>query len=154
MNRLGRVVAKNNHALLVKLQQTEKCAECPANCNKPLIDLFSLHNKLFLLTSSNLHYELIDSNKLIGGNIELERLIHISVNQKDLMISSGWMYLLPLIICISAVVIGHFIGVFMNISPDLFALLGLIMGFVISFFLLRKKITTKHLKIRPKVTIL
>lgn len=154
MNRLGRVVAKNNHAIVLKLEQTKKCAECPAHCNKPLIDLFSLRRKLFLLTNNNVHYELIDSNQLLGGNAKLDQVIHISINESDLMISSAWMYLLPILICLITIIMGHYLGLFFGVSTDISSFLGLTIGLVVSYVFLRKKISSKHLKIRPKVTIL
>ena len=154
MNRLGRVVAKNNHIIVLQLEQTEKCADCPANCNKPLIDLFGLRKKLFTLSNNNNHYQLQDPNQLIGGDVELQQLIHLNIDQNDLMTSSAWLYLLPLVFCLIGVALGHYLGVMMSYYTDLTALLGLALGLSASYQFFHKKNHAKHLKIRPKVTIL
>ncbi len=154
MKRLGCVVAKNDHTIVLKLIQTEKCAGCPANCNKPLIDLFGLRKNLFVLSKDNPQYQLIDSDDVIGRAVVLEQLINISIDEKDLMFSSAWLYLLPLILCLIGIVAGHYIGLLLTVSSDLSALLGFVVGLGFSWLFLRRKISTKHLKFRPKVTIL
>lgn len=154
MKRLGSVVAKNSHTIVVKLIQAERCVGCPVNCNKPLIDLFGMRKNLFVLSKTNQRYDLHDPQHLISDELKLEQLVNININQKDLMLSSLWLYLLPLLICMLGITAGHYLGVQWHTSSDFTALLGLFVGLFVSFMLLREKFNAKHLKFRPKVTIL
>lgn len=155
MKRVGSVVAKNNHTIVLKLIQTEKCVGCPAHCNKPLIDWFGLRKNLFVLSMNNPSYQLSDPNNLFKDRkLSLEQLINLRIDEKDLLVSSVWLYFLPLLVCLSGIVIGHYCGQLMSVQTDMTALLGLFVALVLCGLFLRRKITSKHLKFRPKVTIL
>ncbi|VAW43655.1 hypothetical protein MNBD_GAMMA02-1024 [hydrothermal vent metagenome] len=154
MNRLARVIARSNHSVVLNLVQAEKCADCPANCNKPLIDLFSLRKNLFTLSKNNRNYQLIDGNGLLSKPTLLDELINIEIDTDDLVKSSALLYLLPLLTCLLFLTIGHFAGLYWNLSTDLMALLGFILGLAVIYLLARRKNNQQHLKFRPKVTIL
>jgi len=154
MNRLGRVVARSNHSVVVKLVQAEKCAGCPANCNKPLIDLFALRKNLFTLSKNDRSYQLIDNNDLLSKPVLLDQLVNIEIDKNDLMKSSALLYLLPLLICLLFLTIGHFVGLHWNVSTDLMALLGFMLGLSVVYLWSRRKSTSEDLKYRPRVTIL
>ena len=154
MNRLARVVARSNHAVVLKLVQAEKCADCPANCNKPLIDLFALRNNLFTLSKNNHNYQLIDGNSLLSKDDLLDQLISIEIDADDLFKSSALLYLLPLITCLLFLTLGHFLGIYWQVSTDLMALLGFIFGLVVIYLTAHRKNAQHPLKFRPKVTIL
>ncbi|MCX7555020.1 SoxR reducing system RseC family protein [Marinicella sp. S1101] len=154
MKRLGSVVAKNSHTIVVKLMQAERCVGCPVNCNKPLVDLFGMRKNLFVLSKKNQRYDLHDPQNLINDELKLEQLVSININQNDLMFSSLWLYLLPLLFCLLGISAGHYLASLWHLSSDFTALLGLFIGLAMSFMLLREKFNAKHLKFRPKVTIL
>jgi len=154
MNRLARVVARSNHSVVVKLVQAEKCVGCPANCNKPLINLFSLRKNLFTLSKKNRDYQLIDNDDLLLKPGLLDQLISIKIDTNDLMKSSALLYLSPLLTCLLFLSIGHMLGVYWEVSTDLMALIGFMLGLLTVYFLARRKNTQQHLKFRPKVTIL
>ena len=154
MNRLARVVARSDHSVVLKLVQAEKCAGCPANCNKPLIDLFALRKNLFTLSKNNRNYQLIDDSSLLSKPELLDQLISIEIDTNDLMISSALLYLLPLVICLLFLTVGHYAGLYWQLSTDLTALIGLIFGLAVIYFFARRKKSQQHLKFRPKVTIL
>lgn len=154
MNRLARVVARSNHTVFLKLVQAEKCAGCPVNCNKPLINLFALRKNLFTLSSNNPSYQLIDDNKLFSEPNLLDQLVNIKIDTHDLMKSSALLYLVPLLICLIFLTLGHFLGAIWLLSTDLTALLGFMFGLLMAYLFTSRKNSQKHLKFRPKVTIL
>jgi positive regulator of sigma E activity len=154
MKRLARVIARSGHSVIVKLVQSEKCVGCPTNCNKPLIDLFSLRKNYFTLTANNTDYLLVDEQNLLQQPKLLDQLIQLEINSSDMMKSSALMYFLPLVLCLMLVMIGHYVGLYLNVSSDLMALLGLLLGLIIFYFFVSKKKSSLYLKFRPKVTIL
>lgn len=154
MNRLARVVAKSNHSVVVQLIQAEKCAGCPINCNKPLIDFFALRKNLLTLSKNSLNYQLIDANNQLSCAQLLNQVIKIEINTDDILKSSSILYLLPLLIIVCCLTAGHYAGLLLQISSDLTALAGFIAGLIINYLFFKNFNLKKRLKFRPKVTIL
>ncbi len=154
MNRLARVVAKSSHSVILDLLQTQKCAGCPSNCNKPLFKLFSLKDNLFTLSTNDRNYELVDEDRVFQEKAQLGQTVQIKIEQLDLLKSSAILYFLPLLICILFITLGHWVGEWLQLSQDLFSFLGLLLGFLTIYVLFTQEIIIKYLKFRPKVTIL
>ncbi len=154
MIRMAKVVARSNHFVLLSLVQAEKCIGCPVNCNKPLINFFALSKNLFALSNEHVKYELIDQENLLLKKDLLDQDINVQIDSNDLVKSSIWLYLIPLLICLLFISVGHLVGLNWQLSTDLMALLGLITGMLFFYFFARIKNNVEHLKFRPKVTIL
>lgn len=153
MNRLTRVVEHNNHSVVLELVQAEKCAGCPAHCNEPLIQLFALKNNRFELNKSNKYFDIEDQHNLFSKNDLTGQMLTLNIPSHSVMLSSGMLYLLPLLSVMLLIVLGHYLGYVGGLNTDLTALVGLFFGLYVSY-VLTQKTTKKHLKIRPKVTIL
>lgn len=153
MKRLARVVAKNNHCVVLELQQAEKCEGCPANCNKPLIDFFALRNNLLTLADNEKSYQLIDDKKILSDSNVLNQMIHLNFDTNDLMKSSALMYLGPLLLLLVFMTLGHFVGSYREFSTDLFALFGFLLGLWLIYQFSGNIKSKLLLKFRPKVTI-
>ena len=154
MIRLAKVVAKSNRFVLLSLLQAEKCVGCPVNCNKPLINFFALRKNLFALSFEHANYQLVDRDDLLSQTDLLGQNVHIEIDNHDLVKSSVWLYLIPLLSSLTFISIGHLIGHHWQISTDLMALLGLIFGLLVFYLFAHRKKNIEHLKFRPKVTIL
>lgn len=154
MNRFARVVARSNHSVLLNLLPTKKCAGCPSNCNKPLFKLFTLRDNLFTLSTSNSNYELIADQGIFTNEGILGQTINLHIETQDLLKSSAMMYFIPLLICMTSLTLGHLLGSWFELSTDLTSFLGLVFGFVVIYLLFAQEVINKHLKFRPKVTIL
>ena len=154
MNRLARVVASNGHSVTLELLKSEKCVGCPSNCNEPLIDLFSLKSNQLILNTAAKHYQLTDPDGILLNPNCLNHTINFTIEEEDLLKSSGMLYLLPLIACLMFLTVGHYLGNYLGWSQDVSALLGLMFGLLFSYVLLKNKKLKENLKFRPKVTIL
>ncbi len=154
MKRLGRVVARNHRAITLQLIKAEKCANCPANCNEPLVDLFALRKNHFTLDKNASQYKVVDKNDLFHKPKLLDQLVSININNQDLMKSSALLYLVPLMIVLLMLSAGHFLGQLNQWSADLSAAIGFVLGLIIVFFMSQSDSLIKPLKFRPKVTIL
>ncbi len=154
MKRLAKVVARSNRFVLLSLIQAEKCVGCPVNCNKPLINFFALRKNLFALSTDHANYQLIDRDDLLSRTDLLDQDINIKIDNNELVKSSVWLYLIPLLVCLMFISIGHLIGQYWQLSTDLMALLGLIVGLFVFYLFAHRKNNIEPLKFRPKVTIL
>ncbi len=154
MNRLTRVVAQGKHSVTLQLQETEKCAGCTGSCNKPLFNLFAMKKNVFTLSQNHQNYQLNDQNNLMKKKLSLGQLIGIHISEHDLYRFSGLLYLLPLIICIGTLSVGHFIGKWLGFNNDVTAMMGLLLGFGLVYLMMRKDLFSLNLKFRPIVTIL
>ncbi len=154
MKRLAKVVARSHHRMTLQLIKAEKCINCPANCNEPLVDLFALRKNLFTLSKQDSQYHLIDPNNLFTQPRLLDQLVNINIDQHDLMKSSAVLYLLPLTVVMLTLTLGHFLGQWLNVSNDLTALAGFVIGLMVVYKFSQAQTFTKPLKFRPKVTIL
>ena len=153
MIRLANVVAVSNHAVTLNLLKAENCAGCPSNCNEPLIDLFSLRKNQFSLSLNNPKYDLIDEDSLLSLPLIKNQVVLLKINSQDLFKSSGLLYLLPLVLCLTCLAMGHYCGKLLGINTDVTALLGLISGLVLVVLLTKSKLMSRYMKFRPKVTI-
>jgi hypothetical protein len=154
MNRLARVVALNGQSVTLKLLKSENCAGCPSNCNEPLIDLFSLKSNQLIMNTAAKHYQLTDPDGILLNPNYLNHTINFTIEEQDLLKSSGMLYLLPLIACLMFLTMGHYLGGYLGWSQDVTALLGLMVGLFVSYVLLKNKKLKENLNFRPKVTIL
>lgn len=154
MNRIARVIAQGKHSVTLQLQKTEKCAGCTSNCNKPLFNLFSMKKNVFTLSQNHQNYQINDQDQLLNKKLSLGHLIGIHISEQDLYLFSGLLYLLPLLLCIGTLSAGHFVGMWLNISSDLTALAGLLLGLGLAYLIMHNDLLMRHLKFRPIVTIL
>ncbi|WP_180236536.1 SoxR reducing system RseC family protein [Marinicella litoralis] len=145
---------QNNHTVTLQLQQQEKCAGCPKNCNEPLFKLFSMKSNRIDLSTDNKQYQLIDGDHLLANKLKIGQLIVLNIDDSDLFRSSALLYFLPLLLILIGVSVGHFVGKWLGLLTDLSALMGLVIGLFTVVFIFKNKIMLKHLKFRPKVTIL
>jgi len=154
MNRIASVVSQNNHTVTLQLKKQQKCAGCPSNCNEPLFKLFSVANNRFDLSSNNSQYHLIDSENLLNKQLHQGQMLKLLIDDSDLLVSSVMLYLLPLLLCLIGTTLGHYGGKLWALNTDLSALMGLLLGLLVVVVVFRNKMIKKHLKFRPKVTIL
>ncbi len=154
MIRKAKVLKQNKHAVTLELVRNEKCVGCPKHCNEPLIDLFALKKNSFTLSPAEPGYQLVDPKNLLSKPGLVDQVIAIAINPNDLLKSSLFMYIVPLLVCLVCLILGHLIGAAIGWHADLMALLGLLTGLYATYLLARSKIAQRLLKFRPKVTIL
>lgn len=154
MNRHARVVAQGDHSVTLQLQEQKKCAACPGNCNKPLFNLFSMNKNLFTLNKQHSKYQIIDQGGLLSKKLTVGYPLVIQISEQELFQFSGLLYLMPLILSVACLTFGHYLGKWLGASTDLISLLGLMAGMFLAYLSIRSNFFTRHLKFRPKVTIL
>lgn len=140
--------------ITLKLIRSENCQGCPINCNEPLVDLFAMRKHTFTLTEKHPQYLLNDPEGLLGQPSLLHQQLRLQIDQHDLLTSSVWLYLVPLMVLLLSVSFGHGLALLLGWSVDLMAVLSLLLGVVLWHFFIRTKNLNKPLKFRPKVTIL
>ncbi|MEZ5472966.1 MAG: SoxR reducing system RseC family protein [Marinicella sp.] len=154
MNRVARVVAQGRDSVTLQLQKVEKCAGCTGNCDKPLINLFSMKKSVFILSHNHTNYQIDDKAGLLSQKLSLGQLLVIHISDRDLSTFSGLLYLLPILLFIATLSAGHYVGKWLGLETDLTALFGLLLGFCLVFLIMKSNLIAQHLKIRPLVTIL
>lgn len=154
MNRLARVVAQGKHSVTLQLERTEKCAGCSGNCSKPLFKLFGMKQNTFTLSTLHNHYQINDHDDLLSQKLSVGFPLSIQISENDLYRFSGFLYLLPLLIIVAMLSLGHFMGAWFAMNTEIAAVLGLILGFWLSYLFFKKGMFQQHLKFRPIVTIL
>ncbi len=140
--------------ITLKLIKTENCQGCPLNCNQPLVDLFAMRKHTFELSLKHPQYQLHDPEGLLQHATPSEQEVRLVIDQHDLLTSSAWLYLLPLLVMLLAASAGHWAGQIMAWPVDHMALGGLLVGVAAWALVVRRKNSIKALKFRPKVTIL
>jgi len=154
MNRVAKVMALQSGTITLKLIKAKNCQGCPINCNQPLVDLFALRQNTFTLSANHPQYELSDPEALLQQSDLVDQKVTLMINPNDLLTSSARLYLLPLLLLLLALSGGHFISQWLGWPSDLMALFALLIGVGCWHFIIRRKMTIKPLKFRPKVTIL
>jgi positive regulator of sigma E activity len=154
MIRVAKVMAHQAGVITLKLIKTENCQACPINCNQPLVDLFAMRQHTFTLSTNHPQYALSDPEALLSQSHLLHQNLRLQIDQSDLLRSSAWLYLVPLMVLLLSVSIGHGLALFWGWPVDFMALVSLLLGVLIWVMFFRTKNRNKPLKFRPKVTIL
>lgn len=156
MIRWATIVAKSPQWVELKLIKQATCQGCTGQCHRPLFKLFSVHDDHFRIQHKQTGLQL-DNSHLLFANDDSGRQVGQQVGlqiDEDAMLSGGFQfYVLPLLVIILAMALGHFYAVYIEQSPDLGALLGMVLALIWVFFRykLKRRKTTGTL---PKVTIL
>lgn len=172
MIRWAIITAKTNDAVQLEVLKASSCHGCQLHCDKPLFDLFKLHKNEFWLQKNNDKIKITNPRLIFSSELPLtdkETRISTQANQaqnaernvgqkvglqfseKHLLKSTFIAYILPLLLSLITMLMGHKVFAHFNWSVDFGALMGFLIGMFIFVCCARGN---KYLRYLPEVTFL
>lgn len=156
MIRWATVVAKSPQWVELELIKKSACQGCTGQCHRPLFKLFSPHNDTFRINYNQTGLRLKNRHLLFGDDSSARRIgqqVGLEIDDDALLGGGFWFYVWPLVMIMVAMAAGHYFAVVSQQSPDLWALIGLLLALSGIFVHYRHK-RHSSLATLPEVTIL
>ncbi len=152
MIKLARILKKNDDNVLLKIEQNSQCNGCKTGCSDGFLR-FLFHKKdsgiisVGLTKKSFKTSHLDDNAQFFAKNHQENDVIGIKFDDSYMLKLAWLLYGIPMLLIVALLLIGTILFPIINISADLGGLMGLILGLVISKFVIK----LNHGKIKPKV---
>lgn len=151
MIRWAKIEAKTEDAVQIRVLKKASCIECTEFCQKPLFDFFSQKKGAIWFHKSPLHYHITNPELIFSDARQVGQKVGIEWSDRSLLKSAFWVYMLPLLIILMTMYLGHMGFQKWSLPQDLGALTGLAFGLVLTLAVGRMIQRNGSL---PKVTFL
>lgn len=150
MIKLTKLLKKDKTQVTLQLEHNKQCAGCKSGCHDGMLNfLFHKHNnnKLIVALDKNhsMQYHLIDEKGFFDKTHQLNDIIGIKYNEKQLLKITLLLYGLPILLMVISLIVGSMVFTQLGLNSDF----GGVIGFVVGLFIARLVIKGK--KITPKV---
>jgi positive regulator of sigma E activity len=150
--KLARILQINTANVVLKLENDTQCLDCKSRCSDGFLRFLFNRNKQGQIIVDNTGTQfkighLFDEKGFFNGAQEIDDIIGMKFNEKQLLNLSLVLYGLPILILVFALIIGYFVFNWLGLNQDLGGIFGFLLGLFLSKFIIKLNAS----RLRPKV---
>ncbi len=151
MIRWATIESKTENAVQIRVLKRPNCSQCTDFCQKPLFDFFSQQQGLIWFHKTPSLYHITNPELIFSDARQVGQKVGVEWSDDSLLKSAFWVYMLPLMIILMMMFLGHWLLQKWTLSQDMGALIGMVVGLGFAFVLGR---ISERFGALPKVTFL